>query len=126
MSVIYSDIQAKLDSLYNLLTSCYTILNSLLSKYTSSSVTTPVPTTNVLLISIVVLPANPNRKGFILYNNSANSVYVTYGATSSSASCTRLIPTFASWEVTQGCIYTGIISAIRNAGSGTVVAYELI
>ncbi len=82
-------------------------------------------TTNVLLVSVVVAAANSNRKGFIIFNNSSNSTYVTLGSTSVAATCTRLIATFTSWEVTTGVIWTGVISAIRNAGSGGVTVYEL-
>jgi hypothetical protein len=94
------------------------------TKLTSNSCT--VTGTNVLLASVVICQANPNRKGFIIFNNSANSTYVTFGATSSSATCTYLIATFASLTVNSGCIYTGVMSAIRNSGSGVVTVYELV
>ncbi len=81
---------------------------------------------NVLLASVVIAAANPDRLGLIIFNNSSNSVYVTFGGTSSSATCTRLIPTFASWECIGAVIYTGAVSAIRNAGSGACIAYELL
>lgn len=81
---------------------------------------------NVLLASVVIAPANPERLGMIIFNNSSNSVYVTFGATSASSTCTRLIPTFASWECLGSVIYTGVVSAIRNAGSGACIAYELL
>lgn len=86
----------------------------------------PPLSTNVVTTSVVILPANSNRKGFIIFNNSANSTYVTFGPTSVASTCTRLIPTYASWEVTQGAVYTGAISAIRNSGTGIITVYELI
>jgi hypothetical protein len=81
---------------------------------------------SIAQVSQVVIAANPNRKGLILYNNGANTIYLTFGPTSSS-SLTVCIPlaTFASYLMTTGVIYTGVISGIRNAGSGTVIATEL-
>lgn len=88
-----------------------------------STATLVVPTITVLLVSLVIAPANANRKGFIIWNNSANSCYVTLGPVSTSSTCARLIPTFASWEFYQG--WTGQISAIRNAGTGAIAVWEL-
>lgn len=81
---------------------------------------------NVLLASVVIAAANPNRLGFIIFNNSSNSVYVTFGATSVAAACTQLVATFSSWVCMSSVSYTGVISAIRNAGSGVVTVHELI
>ncbi len=86
---------------------------------------TPTISPSVLLVSQVVLPANASRKGFIIYNNSANSVYLTYGPTSTGSTCTRILATFANFESLGPVVYTGQISAIRNAGAGTLVITEL-
>lgn len=80
---------------------------------------------NVLLVSVVVAPANPRRRGFIMFNNSANSTYCCYAATCVAASPTRLIATFTSWEPQQSLTYQGPISCIRNAGAGVNTVYEL-
>ncbi len=63
--------------------------------------------------------------GFMLYNNSGNSCYVNFGATATSSACSIIIPTFAawSWPFPHFC-YVGPISAIRNAGSGTIIVTE--
>lgn len=82
------------------------------------------PAINVLLVSIVISPANPNRIGFTVWNNSANSAYLTFGATASSASPTYIHPTFSTLAFFGPAIYTGVLSAIRNAGSGTMVVTE--
>ncbi len=88
---------------------------------------TPVtPGVNVLLASVVIAPANPRRIGFYIFNNSSNSVYVTLGPTSASSFCTQLIATFATWACNDPICYTGVISAIRNAGSGVCTVHELI
>jgi hypothetical protein len=80
---------------------------------------------NVALVSVLAVPANSGRRGLTIYNNSANSVYLTYGNTSTSAGCTRILATFTQWDMTGPAIYTGAISAIRNAGTGTLVVTEL-
>ena len=100
-----------------------TVTNQISTVSTSNS--SLVTTTNVLLVSVQIAAANPNRKAFYIWNNSSNSTYVTLGPTSVSSTPTRLVPTFATWEVNTGTIWTGAISAIRNAGSGTVTVYEL-
>jgi hypothetical protein len=70
--------------------------------------------------------AQPNtlRKGLIIWNNSSNSVYLSYESVANSASCTFILATFQSW-VMPNPIYTGIISAIRNSGTGTLTVWEL-
>lgn len=93
------------------------------SGLTATSMTQTI--TNVALVSVVIAAANANRKGFIIYNNSANSVYMTYGATTNSATPTAILATFAHYQ--QGVTnYTGQISAIRNAGTGNCIFNELL
>ncbi len=82
---------------------------------------TPV---NVATTSVVIAPANPNRRGFIVFNNSANSGYISFAATSVASECTRLIATFTSWEMLTPIAYTGALSAIRNSGTGAMTVYE--
>lgn len=93
------------------------------TKQTSNSTT--VTGANVILSSVQLVAANPNRKGFIVFNNSTNSTYITLGPVSVAATCSRLLATFASWEVMSGVTWTGPISAIRNAGSGVCTVFEL-
>lgn len=83
------------------------------------------PVVTVLLVSIVVAPANPLRKAFMIWNNSANSGYCCMAATCTSASPTRIIATFTTWEPQQLLVYQGAISCIRNAGTGGMAVWEL-
>lgn len=87
-----------------------------------TSCTMVSPAVNVLLVSVVIAPANANRKGFMIWNNSSNSAYVTFGPTSNSSTPNSIVPTFTTLTFIYG--YTGAISAIRNAGSGTCVVWE--
>jgi hypothetical protein len=84
-------------------------------------------TASITTVSAAVVPANPSRLGILIYNNSANSVYINFGATASSsnAMCV-LIATFTTYQMLGPAIYTGQISGIRNAGSGTLLVTELI
>lgn len=72
--------------------------------------------------SVLVMNDNPNRKGFMLYNNSSNSVYVTFGATSASNACSVIIASFQQFIFMSP--YVGKISGIRNAGTGNVIVTE--
>lgn len=92
---------------------------------------TPVSTavvttsTSIALISKIIVPPNPARLGLMLYNNSANSGYFTFGSVSVSNSCSMIIATFANWNWPfSNFVYTGPISCIRNSGTGTVIVTE--
>lgn len=102
------------------------ILNPFLIIYRTPNCAPVTPGVNVLLASVVIAPANPSRMGFLIFNNSANSVYITLGPTSASSTCTQIVATFASWQFVFPVCYTGIISAIRNAGSGVCTVHEIL
>lgn len=91
-----------------------------------SEVATKITSANVATSSVVVVPRNSTRKGFVIYNNSANSVYITYGPTSNGSTCTRILATFANFESMGPTVYTGEISAIRNAGTGSLIITEIL
>ncbi len=80
---------------------------------------------SIALVSVQVLSLNSRRRGLVIYNNSANSVYVAFDTTCSSANhMTIIIPTFQSWVMPMP-IYQGPVAAIRNSGSGTLLITEL-
>lgn len=79
--------------------------------------------------SVKILDANANRKALVLYNNSANSVYISFTSpANSSTNMTFLIATFTSLSLNQalGLSYTGAVYGIRNAGTGNVLATEFL
>jgi hypothetical protein len=82
--------------------------------------------TTVAAQSVVIAPANAKRKGFIIYNNSSNSMYVTFGPTSVSSACTVIIPTFNQFVSLGAIAYQGPISGIRNSGTGSAIVTELV
>lgn len=75
--------------------------------------------------SAQLLAANASRKGLLVTNTDANTLYLKYGATASATDFTVAIPTGAYWEMPQP-IYTGRIDVIWAAdGSGSAVYTEL-
>lgn len=88
----------------------------------------PIPCTNVIKVtspnvatsSIVIVETLEGCKGFIIWNNSSNSAYVTFGPASNSAAPSIIIAAFSPWVWPFNFMYIGKISAIRNAGSGTM------
>lgn len=81
-------------------------------------------TTVVALVSTVIAQPNINRRCLYIWNNSANSAYISFAATTDAASPTAIIPTFQSFSMQGTPIYTGVISAKRNAGTGRITAWE--
>lgn len=95
---------------------------------TSTAASTGTATTvSVSAVSTQLLPANSNRKGFVIVNVGGNTVYIGLGFTPTTTSYSRsLNTTIASdtWEFVA-CTYTGVINAIRSSGSTNVVITEL-
>lgn len=92
----------------------------------TKSTSTKVTTTNVATSSVVICAANPDRKGLFIWNNSSNSGYVAFALTATSAGPTFIQATFSTYTMTMGTIWTGAVSAIRNAGTGNMVVWELL
>jgi len=67
--------------------------------------------------SVVILAANANRKGFLLYNDASAKVYVAFAATASTTSYTLQMSSNSFYESTETVVYKGTISAIWNSGS---------
>lgn len=91
----------------------------------SITVCQPVVSANVSnvagtnLVSVVILAANPLRKGAILYNDSSNSAFVKFGATASSTSFTIRMNSQTYYELVKG--YVGVIEAIwQNSANGAM------
>ena len=82
--------------------------------------------TPVVTASIKIANINKNRKGFVVFNNSSNSVYITYGETAVAATCTRILATFNQFESFSTTCWTGEMYAIRNSGSGQVTVWEFM
>ncbi len=82
-------------------------------------------TTNVLLASVQIAAANSSRKGFVIYNNGANTVYISFANPATSAACVLPIATFQPGIFMYPICYSGALYAIRNAGSGACSVWEI-
>lgn len=80
--------------------------------------------TSVSETSVQILASNTIRKGITIYNDSANSVYVsTQTPATSNTNLFAIVPSFSVFQFNY-INYTGIIYAIRTAGNGAVVITE--
>lgn len=73
--------------------------------------------------SQTLIAANALRKGFLIDNNSSETLYVKYGSGASETDYTKLIKPYESWEPNKN--YTGIITGAWSAGVGFCRATEL-
>lgn len=67
--------------------------------------------------SVTLLPANANRKGFLLYNDSSVKCMVSFGTTASATAFTVLLPANSGYEPLLTTIYKGAITAIWSSGT---------
>ncbi len=74
--------------------------------------------------SVSILPANPARRGVILFNASAKPINVALAAVASTGSFSFQLPTNGSWESELNG-YTGIVSAIWSAAASTGAALHV-
>lgn len=79
----------------------------------------------ITTVSQVIALLNRNRIGLLIWNPTANSVYIAYGQTCSATTQTAIVPANSTWSMPEP-IYTGAISCTRNAGSGSVNVTELV
>lgn len=63
-----------------------------------------------------ILEANTQRRGLMLYNNTANSIYLVFGKNAGGADCNQIVASFANFNMMDK-VYTGAIYASRNAGT---------
>lgn len=64
----------------------------------------------------VLLAANSSRKGFMIYNDSLNMLFVAFAATASTTAFSTKIQAGGAYE--PGIDYTGVISGIASSASG--------
>lgn len=64
----------------------------------------------------VLLAANANRRGFMIYNDSMNMLFVAFAATASTTAFSTKIQAGGAYE--PGIDYTGVISGIASSASG--------
>lgn len=87
-----------------------------------------VRTTTVAIstTSVQFLDADANRKGAVIFNDSARSLYLTFGPTASVTGPTKIIGPYAEWHLPGPAVWCGELSGIRESGSGSLVVTEEI
>lgn len=97
--------------------------------FTSGTATITVSPT-ITTTAVKIIGSNPNRKGLSLYNQSANSIYLTLGGSGTAGpGMSFILGTFAHLSISQlfpQLIWTGEVWGIHNTGAtGTVGVTEL-
>ncbi len=78
------------------------------------------------ITSFTVLAANASRKGAVLFNDSANVVYLAYAATATTTAYTmQLDPNGGRYEL-PAPVYSGIITGIALAATGNLRVTEIL
>jgi hypothetical protein len=80
------------------------------------------PTVNTT--SSVIAAANPARRGLIVHNTSGRRIFVAFAATASAAAYTYDVANGNQFEIPLNG-YTGVVSVVTNAGSGTICVTEV-
>jgi hypothetical protein len=90
--------------------------------YSDTVVVTSVAVTSAIQL---LLPANPNRQGFTIYNVPANSLYVRLGQSTNSD--TWRIANDSALDMFNPFVYRGAVYGRRNgASTGTVIITEYL
>lgn len=72
----------------------------------------------------VLLASNTSRKGFVIYNDSTNWLYLAFAATASTTAFSSKLQAGAAYD-TGSINYTGALSAVWSAASGSARVTEL-
>ncbi len=75
--------------------------------------------------SVTIAVANTNRKGIYVYNDSTQTLFLSFSATASSSSYVVQIPTASFWEMPVPPVYTGLITGIWVSANGNARVTEL-
>lgn len=81
--------------------------------------------------SVTLIASNANRKGAVIVNDSAATLYIKFGSSASATSFTYVLPGSGSllvpavWEMPAGTVYTGIITGIWGSATGSARCTEL-
>jgi len=91
----------------------------------TNSATSTLTNVNAATSSTSILASNTNRKGMFLFNDSTSLLYLAFGSTASTTSYTVQIPSNGFYEMPNPTVYTGAISGIWVAATGTARITEL-
>lgn len=88
----------------------------------STSATGTLSSVALATSSTTVLASNASRKGFIVYNDSLNILYLAFAATASTSAFSAKLQPGSAYN--SDTLYTGIITGIASAASGNARVTE--
>lgn len=75
--------------------------------------------------NVTVVAANLSRMGLTIYNDSAATLTIKFGATASATSKTLDIAPYGTYEMPADAPYTGIIDGLWSSATGAARVTEL-
>lgn len=87
-----------------------------ISVISTVSATAALTSVSLTTSTQVLLASNANRRGFMIYNDSLNMLFVAFAATASTTAFSTKIQAGGAYE--PGIDYTGVISGIASSASG--------
>lgn len=91
----------------------------------TASGTAPVTSVASSITVVTLLAVNTSRIGASFYNDSANILYLKWGANAATSDYTVKMQAGAFYEVPPWPIYTGIITGIWDVATGSCLITEL-
>lgn len=76
------------------------------------------------ITNVVLIAANANRKGLMLYNDSTADQYIKFGSTATSTDFTVILTRKAFYEMSFP-LYVGQIDVISSSATGAIQVTEL-
>lgn len=77
---------------------------------------------NASAASVTLAATDADRKGLMVYNDSAMALLLRYGTPATATSFTVRIPAYGYWEMPAGMVYTGVVSGIWEHAAPTGAA----
>lgn len=75
--------------------------------------------------AVTLLAANPQRRQFVIHNDGGTVLFIRLGSGITSALYSCRLTANERYEQTDNC-YTGVITAIRASGTGSVLVTEVV
>ncbi len=93
--------------------------------YPSQGSSAPLTSVSGSITSVSLLAANVNRKTFFVYNESAATLYLAWGATASLTAYTSQVPPNNLYEMPNASTWQGAVSGIWTSATGAARITEV-
>ncbi len=93
--------------------------------YPSQGSSAPLTSVSGSITSVSLLAANVNRKTFFVYNESAATLYLAWGATASLTAYTSQVPPNNLYEMPNASTWQGAVSGIWTSAVGAARITEV-